>query len=328
MLTGLFFKKKQPTLPSSPPPVPDAKRFVPAERVALPEDPLLRAIAQRRYGLLLAERQQWQGKTEYTEPFQKLIKTVDDLFAIVPDGNVAIALTIFDQPGQPEVDVETKPFLVARHAVTNEEYQYFVDDGGYEDTSFWPEPIWPHLIDFKDQTGAYAPRFWREARHDRPLARHPVVGICYYEAQAYCNWAGYRLPTEPEWQMVASWQVRGAEQVDRRYPWGDGVELHRCNIWASGHGQTLPVDGCPEGAAPNGALNLIGNTWEWTDSEFRAVDRDGRTIVGNSPLRSIRGGAYDTYFPWQATSRFRSGLEALARRHNVGFRCAMDLLSD
>jgi formylglycine-generating enzyme required for sulfatase activity len=73
---------------------------------------------------------------------------------------------------------------------------------------------------------------------------------------------------------------------------------------------------------------LIGNTWEWTDSEFAAVDREGRQVVGDTLLKVIRGGAYDTYFPWQAASAFRSGLGCLSRAHNVGFRCTLDLLDD
>ena len=181
------------------------------------------------------------------------------------------------------------------------------------------------MISFKDQTDHAGPRFWRAGRHHRDLAKHPVVGICYYEAEAYARWAGFRLPTEIEWQMAASWRIRSSAHVHRRYPWGDALDLSFCNIWASGHGGTLPVDACPGGAAPNGVVQLIGNVWEWTASDFEAVDREGRSVVGDTLLKSIRGGAYDTYFPWQAVGAFRSGLRCLTRAHNVGFRCALDL---
>jgi iron(II)-dependent oxidoreductase len=73
---------------------------------------------------------------------------------------------------------------------------------------------------------------------------------------------------------------------------------------------------------------LIGNVWEWTSSDFSSTDREGRSVVGESAMKGVRGGAYDTYFPWQATAAFRTGLTCLSRVHNVGMRCALDLPAD
>jgi iron(II)-dependent oxidoreductase len=183
------------------------------------------------------------------------------------------------------------------------------------------------LIDFKDATGQPGPRFWRDSRHDRRLADHPVVGICWYEAAAYARWAGCRLPTEAEWQMAASWRIRSSAHVLRRYPWGDALDTSRCNIWASGIHRTVPVNAYPHGAAPNGVCQLIGNVWEWTACDLELKDEEGNAIVGDMVFKSIRGGAYDTYFAAQATSCFRTGLASLARPHNVGVRLAMDVAS-
>lgn len=72
-------------------------------------------------------------------------------------------------------------------------------------------------------------------------------------------------------------------------------------------------------------LQLVGNVWEWTDTEYDINDDNGRPIFGEMPMRVIRGGAFDTYFETQATSQFRTGQITLARTHNVGIRCAMDL---
>lgn len=301
-----------------------------AEVGALPPattDPVTEALRTERLGLILGKRAEWADLPNYEQAFATAVRAVDERFAFVPEGTVSLALTTYDEPGQPEVDCETEPFLLARHTVTNEEFQRFVDSRAYEQPELWPEEVWPHLIDFKDISGAHGPRYWSQGRHDRRLARHPVVGICYYEAAAYAQWAGFRLPSEAQWQMAASWRIRSAAHTYRRYPWGDGMEFDRCNIWLSGHGQTLPVDACPRGAAPNGALQLVGNVWEWTQSDFHAADREGRMVFGNSVMKSIRGGAFDTYFAWQATAAFRTGLESLARVHNVGFRCAMKLLA-
>jgi len=299
--------------------------FLPAEKTKLADNPLARALQQGRFGQIVGQPDRWRDHASFERTLAAAARAVDARFALVPEGFVSITLSIFDQPGCPEQDCETEPFLFARHAVTNAEFQLFVDGGGYEDLELWPEEIWPHLINFKDQTGRPGPRFWRNGRHHRRLANHPVVGISFYEAAAYVRWAGLRLPDEAEWQMAASWRIRSAAHVPRRYPWGDALDLSCCNIWASGHGGTLPVNACAAGAAPNGVLQLIGNVWEWTSSDFESTDREGRKVVGDTLLKSIRGGAYDTYFPWQAVATFRTGLRCLARVHNVGFRCAMDL---
>lgn len=302
--------------------------FVPAERIDLPADPLEQALRQERCGAIVRHRERWVNHPNFATGFDAAVRAIDERFALVPEGIVSLALSIFDEPGQPEEDVTTEPFLLARHAVTNAEFQHFVDAGGYEQLELWPEALWAQLIDLKDATGQPGPRYWKHGRHDRRLARHPVVGVCFYEGAAYAAWAGYRLPTDAEWQMAAGWRLRSAAQAQRRYPWGDGFDVNCCNLWASGHGGTLPVDAYAPGAAPNGARQLVGNTWEWTETDYYPVDRDGRQVVGSALLKGLRGGAYDSYFPWQATSTFRTGLEGLARVHNVGFRCALDLLAN
>lgn len=323
MALGLFTRNK--SLPSRV--ILERGDFRPAEKTRLPDDPLARALQSARLGLIVGQPSQWMDHPGFQAALETARRAVDERFALVPEGTVSIPLTIFDEPGSPDRVVETEAFLLARHAVTNAEFQLFVDAGAYEDLTLWPEEIWPHLVGFKDQSGQPGPRFWRDGRHDRRLAQHPVVGVCYYEAAAFAAWTGFRLPTEAEWQMAASWRIRSAAHAERRYPWGDGLDLNCCNIWAAGHGGTLPVDACPGGAAPNGVLQLIGNTWEWTDSDFESTDREGRSVVGDTLLKSVRGGAFDTYFPWQATAQFRSGLSCLARVHNVGFRCALDLVA-
>jgi len=302
--------------------------YVPAGETALPDDPLKRALQQGRLGLLLHVPDDAADPRQSEAMRRRAAQQFDERFGMVPEGLASITTSVQDQPGAPEVDHEIEAFLLARHAVTNEDYQFFVDDGGYDQLELWPEDIWPHLVGFKDHSGAAGPRFWRKGRHDKRLARHPVVGVNYYEAAAYSEWAGLCLPTSPQWQMAASWRVRSEAAADRRYPWGDALDLERCNIWAAGHARTLPVNACPSGAAPNGVLQLIGNVWEWTRSDFDCVDDQGRRVIGEMPMKCIRGGAFDTYFPWQAVSAFQSGLTLLTRAHNVGFRCASNIVDE
>jgi len=299
--------------------------FEPAEAVQLYNDPLNRCLQLERYGYLLAHRQKWRDHPDCQEVFRLARQQIDELFAIVPEGFASMPLVVNDEPGCPEITVDTEPFLLARHPITNEKYQKFVDAGGYGDLDLWPKEIWPHLIDFRDATGDPGPRFWRGGRHCRRLADHPVVGIGFYEASAYAKWAGFRLPTEAEWQMAATWRIRSAANVLRRYPWGDALDIQCCNIWSSGVGHTSSVHDYNNGAAPNQVLQLVGNVWEWTASDFEVTDEEGGTVVSDMKMTSIRGGAFDTFFPMQATGTFRTGLVSLARPHNVGFRCALDI---
>ena len=302
----------------------EAVRYEPSQPAILPEDPLERALHQQRYGYIISQHHDLAHHPAI-KTCSTAAEAIDRYFAMVPEGLVSITQSTDDTIQAAETDVETEPFLMACTCVTNAQYQMFVDSGAYSDLSLWPKDMWPHLIDFKDMTGQAAPRFWRDARHDRRFSDHPVVGICYYEAAAFARWAGYRLPSGAEWQMTASWRIRSAAHVMRRYPWGDALDTRRCNLWASNVGHTVPVDKYESGCAPNGVLQLIGNVWEWTESDYTVTDTEGGMVVGDMLLKEIRGGAFDTYFSSQATSHFRTGLNVLSRVHNVGFRCAMDL---
>ncbi|MBN1361533.1 MAG: SUMF1/EgtB/PvdO family nonheme iron enzyme [Sedimentisphaerales bacterium] len=306
-------------------PIIDDQVFEPAESLPLAPDPLSRCVQLERFGHLLVNRHEWKDHPDFEQVCRSTSRRIDEMFAIVPEGFASLAEMVNDEPGGPEVTVETAPFLMARHAITHARFQKFVDDGGYEMLELWPSEIWPHLIDFKDLTDQPGPRFWRDGRHSKQLADHPVVGVCYYEAAAYAQWAGFRLPTEAEWQMAATWRIRSAANVLRRYPWGDALDTRRCNIWASGNGHTYPVHAYPQGASPNHVLQLIGNVWEWTAGDFNVAADEGGMVVGDMRMSPIRGGAFDTYFPSQATGSFRTGLVSLARVHNVGFRCAWDI---
>ncbi len=299
--------------------------FVPAQVGTFSDDALLRLAQQKRLGLIVQNIASWEAHAQGADFVAKALTEVEDTFALVPAGAASLAQTLSDRPGSAQTDVEVEPFLLAIHTVSNAEFQSFVDDGAYANMDLWPEEIWPYLIEFLDLTGEQAPRFWRGGRHDARRGDHPVVGVSWYEAAAYAAWCGYRLPTEAEWQMAASWRIRSSADLLRRFPWGDAMDCTRCNLWNSGIGTTVPVHEYPQGAAPNGVRQLIGNVWEWVGTEFNVLADDGTPIVGEMPMLGVRGGAFDTYFESQATATFRSGHIALGRAHNTGFRCAMDL---
>jgi iron(II)-dependent oxidoreductase len=136
------------------------------------------------------------------------------------------------------------------------------------------------------------------------------------------------LPTDAEWVKAGSWPVAltRSARFQRKFPWGNTMQANRANLWGHGPGQTVPVDATPGGISVGGVHQLIGNVWEWTASRFIGQDDDDSRFVLQTPMRSLRGGAFDTYFENQATCQFQSGETPVSRRHNIGFRCALGMV--
>jgi iron(II)-dependent oxidoreductase len=191
--------------------------------------------------------------------------------------------------------------------------------------SLWEESIWPAVLGFTDQTGQPGPRYWQNGRFLPGKEDHPVVGVCWYEAATIARWVGKRLPTDPEWVKAGCWPVvaEAGKPVQRKHPWGEAMDRRLVNLWGNSINDTVPVTASPGSSSVGGVQQLIGNVWEWTSSNFGAWEPPSRKIETALPLKSIRGGAFDTYFDTQAHCQFQSGESALARKHNIGFRCAL-----
>jgi gamma-glutamyl hercynylcysteine S-oxide synthase len=284
-------------------------------------------IAQGRVALLLRP----QIATTLSFDDRELAQSaLEDAMAIVPQGLVALHARCYepsndDTPSRGERLVNVEGFFLDRYTVTNRQYLEFVEDGGYEQMSLWDEAIWPAVLSFTDRSGQPGPRYWENGTFTEDKEGHPVVGVCWYEACAYSRWAGKRLPTDAEWVKVGTWPVfaESPKPVQRRFPWGDAMDRKRVNLWGSGHGTTVAVDSLESSASVNGVHQLVGNVWEWTSTPFGAWEPVHRRIETSMPLKSIRGGAFDTYFDTQAQCQFQSGAGLLDRKHNIGFRCAL-----
>jgi iron(II)-dependent oxidoreductase len=292
------------------------------------DDLIEEMLEHGRFALLL--RPQIVGNLNEGQ-VQRAVESLDKLMALTPEGTVLLhtwrAAAELDGDGENDEHlVRVEAFYLDRYPVTNGEYQRFVDAGGYEQMSLWDPDVWSAVLDFVDRTGEPGPAFWERGRCLRGKGDHPVVGVCWYEAAAYARWVGKRLPTDAEWVKAAAWPVgAGRKPLQRKYPWGEAMNHHFANVWGSNHGDTIPVQQCQHGASVGGAYHLIGNVWEWTHSNFGAWDEAAKRIEVNGVMKSLRGGAYDTYFDGQASCQFQSGDSAIARKHNIGFRCALGL---
>jgi gamma-glutamyl hercynylcysteine S-oxide synthase len=169
--------------------------------------------------------------------------------------------------------VEVARFRIATTPVTNAEFQAFVDDGGYRRRECWGRRGW----DWRRREGAEHPLFWQrdgarwfERQFERlvPLEPwHPVVHVNWYEAEAFCRWAGRRLPTEAEWELAAT--VDPATGRKRRFPWGDASPTAEYTNLDYRAGGTLDVRALPAGDSPVGCRQMIGNVWEWVADTFQ-----------------------------------------------------------
>jgi iron(II)-dependent oxidoreductase len=232
----------------------------------------------------------------------------------IPGGTFAIGATadfpfVFDNEKWAH-KVTIKPFRISRTPVTNGEFLAFVEAGGYHQERFWspegwgwletggapqlerslaqffnePRPREPHHSESKEKLSH--PVYWRRTDggrwqqrvYDQFVALRvdlPVVHLSWYEAQAYCQWAGRRLPKEAEWEVAAAVPAAGQDKprdkpIDERrlFPWGDAApSAERANLdWRAGG--LVEVGAYPDGDSALGCRQMIGNVWEWTADDF------------------------------------------------------------
>ncbi len=175
--------------------------------------------------------------------------------------------------------VNVEPFSIAPVAVTEVEFAEFVDHQGYQRRELWTEEGWH----WREAASTDHPTYWRRDSDGVWQRRHfdkwvslelqlPVININWHEAQAYCRWAGRRLPTEAEWEVAAAAQTssQGGTLAKRKrsFPWGDkAATSKRVNMDWQAMG-CIGVGSLSEGDSAFGCRQMIGNVWEWTDSVF------------------------------------------------------------
>jgi formylglycine-generating enzyme required for sulfatase activity len=242
------------------------------------------------------------------------------VMVFVPDGPFLMGSRDDDPQSslaeRPQREIHLDGYWIDQTEVTNAMYAAFLNDMGNQ-----REAGVRWLTTSKARVRHPLFGRWRSGAG---FEQHPVTGVTWFGAQAYCEWAGRRLPTEAEWEKAA----RGTD--GRTYPWGEGIQCRLANITScTGSERTVPVESLPDGASPYAALHMAGNVAEWVadwyldDSYAEMPDRNPRNEVG-SAVKVVRGGSWsDDARAARAAARGSAVVGATSTA--VGFRCALSL---
>ncbi len=236
---------------------------------------------------------------------------------------------------RPRHDVELPAFRIGVAPVTNAEFMAFVEEGGYRDRRLWSEEGWAYITDqaiaapkhwHRDEDGKWTTRSMDVSEPVNP--RRPVVHVCWHEAEAYCRFAGVRLPTEVEWEVAASFDP--ATGASSTWPWGEaGPTEQHANLDQTAF-MAAEVGAYPAGVSHLGCHQMIGDVWEWTSTPFDGYpgfeafpyDEYSRVFFGPD-YRVLRGGSWATR-PGAIRSTFRNWDYPIRRQIFSGFRVAAD----
>jgi formylglycine-generating enzyme required for sulfatase activity len=225
---------------------------------------------------------------------------------------------------EPQHRLELPAYAIGKYPVTVAQYRLFVESGGYDNQDYWTEAGWK----YRQKEGWTEPRFWQDPRWTVP--NHPVVGVSWYEAVAYCNWLkattgrDFRLPDEAMWEKAA----RGTD--GRIYPWGNELNPANLNAAETGIDQTSVVGMFPTDCSPFGIYDTSGNVSEWCSGiripSYPFKIKPYESDLSSDEPHTWRGGAFDDYSHYTRAA-YRYNNNPYFGDLNVGFRVAEHLSS-
>jgi formylglycine-generating enzyme required for sulfatase activity len=246
------------------------------------------------------------------------------------------------------------PFWIGKYPITNAQYERFLNAIDYDSAFYWLEfpkfdeeckrigdwrqagLTWLIKELKKSKSKVLLPRYWEDKDFGKLKSNHPVVGISWYEANAYCKWLFQnwgalpeskanpslkpqiiRLPLETEWEAAA-----GGVKPEERYPWNEPGRtttslkeiLRRANVGKSEIDHTTPVNTYPSGKSPFGVMDMAGNVLEW-QANFYDNDYDNL---------GLRGGSWDSHEDDARTS-IRVDCPPDDEDDGIGFRVIVSL---
>ena len=228
-------------------------------------------------------------------------------------------------------------YYIDNTPVTNGEFLEFTKAGGYSNYKYWLSDGWDTVRKNKwkaplywetDSKGEWYRKDFKGVKFIEHHSDEPVTHLSYYEADAYAKWGGKRLPTEAEWEKAASWDED--KGVKRLFPWGDiAPDENNSNLLESKVWSVCNVFNYEAGKSYYGCFDMIGDCWEWTQSEFMAYpgfksgfEEYNDKWFGNQKV--LRGGSFGT--PRLSTrNTYRNFFRPEERWMLSGFRCAKDI---
>ncbi|KAF1560159.1 Inactive C-alpha-formylglycine-generating enzyme 2, partial [Eudyptes schlegeli] len=275
----------------------------------------------------------------------------DESMVQLPGGKFQMGSSSLEKRNEegPVREVLVKPFAIDKYPVTNRDFREFVREKKYKTEAeafgwsfvfedFLSEELKKKVTQKLESAPWWLPiekAFWRQPSGPGSSIKdrldYPVLHVSWNDAQAFCAWKGKRLPAEEEWEFAAR---GGLEQ--RAYPWGNKFQPNRTNLWQGDFPRGDTAEDGYHGVSPvaafppqnnYGLYDLLGNTWEWTASEYLTPGLSSRQHAQN--MQVLRGASWidtaDGSANHKARVTTRMGNTPDSASDNLSFRCAADV---